>query len=34
MTRLGLETANAALPPGFAFRAMEPGETTDPARLE
>jgi hypothetical protein len=33
MTRLGLETANKALPPGFAFRAMEPGETTG-ARLE
>ena len=27
MTRAGLETANAALPPGFAFREMEPGET-------
>ena len=32
MTRLGLETANAALPPGFAFRAMEPGETTGAKR--
>jgi hypothetical protein len=27
MTRAALETASAALPPGFAFRAMEPGET-------
>jgi hypothetical protein len=33
MTRFGLETANKALPPGFAFRAMEPGETTG-AKLE